>query len=119
MTRKLRTPKRPWHKFLTPDEKDFVDKADAAKRAWRALNEPRRGIINRAGRRARYHAQKNNLDQIPDWREFVAHGEQEILAKGESAKLIWHKLNKERRSIYNRSNTRAAYYATGDKTRTK
>jgi hypothetical protein len=120
MTWKPRRPKHPWRKFLTPDEKDLLDKVEAAKAAWRALNESRRGIINRAGRRARYHAQQNNLDQTPDWREFLAHGEQQILARGERAKLVWRKLNKERRSIYNRANTRAAYYvASGNTKRTR
>jgi hypothetical protein len=116
MTWKPRSPKRPWRKFLTPDEKDFVDKADVANGVWRALNKARRGIINRAGRRARYHAQKYNLDQTPEWSEFLAKGDQEILARGESAKLVWHKLNKERRDIYNRANMRA-FYDTGGKTR--
>jgi hypothetical protein len=53
---KRRQPKWPWRKFLTPQERAILARADAAKAEWLELNRERAGITNRAIQRAKYAA---------------------------------------------------------------
>lgn len=49
-----RESKYDWRRFLTPDEKAVLEKADEAKARWLELNNSRRSIQNRATARAIY-----------------------------------------------------------------
>ena len=51
-----RKPKWPWRDYLTPEERQTMARAEAAKREWLALNKERAAITNRAIQRAKYHA---------------------------------------------------------------
>lgn len=55
---KKREAKWPWRSFLTAEEKEILDRADAAKAEWINLNRERAGITNRAIQRAKYAASR-------------------------------------------------------------
>ncbi|MCA1457122.1 hypothetical protein I6F35_28605 [Bradyrhizobium sp. BRP22] len=46
-------PKWDWRSYLTEEERETIEKADAAKREWQKLNNSRAGIINRTTQRAK------------------------------------------------------------------
>lgn len=48
-----RKPKWAWRDYLTDEEREALDAADRAKRAWEKLNAERAKITNRAIQRAR------------------------------------------------------------------
>jgi len=44
----------PWHKHLTQEEREELDKADKAKAVWMELNRGRAAIVNRVINRMKY-----------------------------------------------------------------
>lgn len=44
-----------WRAWLTPGERDIIQRAEKAKKEWMALNGTCAGIRNRATQRAKFH----------------------------------------------------------------
>ena len=57
MSYRLAKPKYDVRKYLTKEEAEIIDKADAAKKIWLELNKECASIKNRAIQRAKYKIQ--------------------------------------------------------------